>query len=47
MQKMVMISQERWDKMMETYDALVLELEETKKALKNALKEATASNKGK
>ncbi len=34
--KMIMIPEERWDKMLETYDALVLELEEVKKALKEA-----------
>ncbi len=43
MQKMIMIPEERWDKILETYDALVLELEEMKKALK----EATTSEKGK
>jgi len=43
MQKMIMIPEERWNRMLETYDALVLELEEMKKALK----EAATSNKGK
>ncbi len=42
MQEMVLVSKERWGLMLETYDALVLELEETKKALK----EAATSKKG-
>ncbi len=35
--RMIMIPEERWNKMLETYDALVLELEETRKALKETV----------
>ncbi len=38
---MIMVPEERWNRMLETYDALILELEETKKAIK----EAAASHK--
>ncbi len=44
MQKMIMIPEERWDKILETYDALVLELEEMKKPLKKLQLLKRASN---
>ncbi len=44
MRKLIMVPEERWDRMMETYDALVLELEETKKALREAATSKRASN---
>lgn len=44
MQKMIMVPEERWNRMMETYDALVLELEEMKEDLKEAATSKRASN---
>ncbi len=44
MWKMIMVPEERWDRMMQIYDALVQEMEETKKALREAATSKRASN---